>query len=365
MLRLLLLFHRWVALGTGLIIVILALSGTAITVLRPLDRMLRPGLWRASPGHTESLDVLTARIQAALPGTAIAWVVIPPEPLRAIQMGTNEGHLVWLDGAAGTVLGIRTAEQMKRDPAEFARRLHGSLAIPPAGRALVLLGTLTALLLSLSGLWLWWPDKLWQIRGGSWKRVAFDLHHLLGVTGFALFVVMTLTGVILAQGLVGKFMRPTGGNGPQAVAQPAAAAGAAAVSLDSAVSVALAAVPGGVVRHLNIPRDLSQPITVALKPAGAAAWRPADRVTVDRYRGVALETRRAGEQRATVANSWLLAWHTGEAGGPAVAMAWAVASLALAVNALTGLMMWWNGRKARKALRLRAAAPAAVPAETR
>ena len=364
MLRLLLLFHRWVALGTGLIIVTLALTGTAITVLRPLDRMLRPGLWRASPGHTESLDVLAARLQTALPGTAITWVVIPPEPGRAIQMGTDEGHVVWLDGAAGTVLGIRTADQVNRGPVAIARRLHGSLAIPPAGHALVLLGTCTALLLSLSGLWLWWPDKLWRIRGGSWKRVAFDLHHTLGITGFALFVVMSLTGVILAQGLVGRFMRP-GGRGQPAVVQPAAAAGATMVPLDSVVAAARAALPERVVRQMDIPRNPALPISLGLKPAGSPAWRPADRVTVDRYRGTVLETHRAGEQKATVINSWLLAWHTGEAGGVAVEMVWAVASLALAVNALTGLLMWWNGRKARKALRLRAAAPAAVPAESR
>lgn len=354
MIRLLLLFHRWVALTTGVIVVILAVTGALLTVQHPIDRLLRPGLWRASAGQSVPLDTLVARVRVALPDAEVTWIALPPMPRRATLLGTAADQQVWIDGATGTVLGIRSAGQLRAAPTFIVRKLHGSLAIPRAGHALVITGTLATLLLSLSGLWLWWPDKLWRIRGGSWKRVAFDLHHLLGITGLALFVVMSVTGVILAGGLVSRVVGRGGAPPPE---QPAVEPGTAPASLDAAARAARAAVPDNDIRLVTIPRDRSQPLVLQLRPPGGDMARPPSRVTVDRYRAVALHVRRPGDASpAERIGTWLLALHTGEIGGLPAVIAWGVASLALAVSAVTGLLMWWNARAARRALARAAAA---------
>ena len=221
MIRLLLLCHRWVALTTGVIIVVIAVTGALLTVEQPLYRVLRPRLWQASAGQSLPLDTLVARVRVALPDAEVTWIAPSAVPRRATLIGTDAGQQVWIDAAAGTVLGIRSAQQMRTTPTVLVRRLHGSLAIPGVGHTLVIIGTLATLLLAVTGLMLWWPDKVWRIRGGSMTRVVFDLHHLLGITGLALYVVMSATGLMLAGGLAGQFTRRSGTAGPPP-AQPAA-----------------------------------------------------------------------------------------------------------------------------------------------
>ena len=356
MLRLLLLFHRWVALTTGVIIVVLAVTGSLITVQLPLDRLLRPALWHASVGQALPLDTLVARVHVALPDASVSWIVLPTGPGRATLLGTHADQQVWMDGVSGTVNGIRTGAELRRSPTAIVRMLHGSLGVPKAGHPLVLVGTITTLLLSLSGLWLWWPDKLWRIRGGSWKRVVFDLHHLLGITGLAVFVVMAATGVILGARLVNRFA-DRGTAGPAPARQPAVAEGTQPASLDAIARAARGAVPGNDIRLVSIPRDPAQPVVLTLRPPGGRMEQPPSRVTVDRYRAAVLHVQAPGDYpSADRIGTWLFALHTGEFGGLPAVTIWAVASLALAVNAVTGLLMWWNGRAARRALERAAAA---------
>ena len=53
-----------------------------------------------------------------------------------------------------------------------------------------------ALILTLTGLILWWREKIWRVKtDASWKRINFDLHHALGLFAALVVLIMTLTGV--------------------------------------------------------------------------------------------------------------------------------------------------------------------------
>ena len=77
-------------------------------------------------------------------------------------------------------------------------RLHETLALGPIGGWIVLLATACAVLLQVGGLYLWWQRKALKVRFQSgWRRALFDLHHLVGFTGFILMFILAATGVIL------------------------------------------------------------------------------------------------------------------------------------------------------------------------
>ena len=57
------------------------------------------------------------------------------------------------------------------------------------------------LILSLTGIWLWWPRNGGFLRGLRWRRVgralSFNLHHLLGFWISIPLAVVSVTGIYL------------------------------------------------------------------------------------------------------------------------------------------------------------------------
>ena len=81
------------------------------------------------------------------------------------------------------------------------------------------------------------------------------------------------------------------------------------------------------------------------------------RVYVDRYTGAVLgveNMRRA--QLGTQIGNRIRSIHTGDVFGRPTEVVWLLATLALVGQAVTGLLMWWNARPARAALKRAAAA---------
>ena len=84
-------------------------------------------------------------------------------------------------------------------PMRTVRVLHTHLLMNEPGEWIVTTTTITALVVVILGVVLWWPDKIWKVRtGASWKRINFDLHHLLGITTSVIAVVM-LAGALAFQ----------------------------------------------------------------------------------------------------------------------------------------------------------------------
>ena len=83
---------------------------------------------------------------------------------------------------------------------EFAKRIHGTLLLGDAGSVVVELGASWAVVMIVTGLYLWWPRKGWRLWGtflprwGARGRTFWkDIHKVAGVylSLFALFVIVT------------------------------------------------------------------------------------------------------------------------------------------------------------------------------
>src|SRR5438067_13038197 len=124
----------------------------------------------------------------------------------------------------------------------MSRRLHvhhGSLMLGPIVSLLVKWSTAAALLLILSGSWLWWPDRIWWVNvKASWKRINFDLHHVLGIYSFVVLLPMILTGVLFSFRPIDRVVARLAAVPPPPTVAPADSG--AAIQLDRSLAAARA-----------------------------------------------------------------------------------------------------------------------------
>src|ERR1044071_3017526 len=144
---------------------------------------------------------------------------------------------------------------------------HETLLAGRKGGEIVAAVTATALLLIVTGLVLWWPDKIWRIRwSASWKRVNFDLHHLFGVAAGVVLAIITASGTAMHYQALRRFVSAPP---PPSVKQLPAEPGEAELSFDSLATVARHALPGAIV--VSVARGADRP---TLMPASVGMRFP-------------------------------------------------------------------------------------------
>jgi uncharacterized iron-regulated membrane protein len=351
--QLFLVFHRWVALTAGTIIFVVAASGSALVFEGAMDRGLHPELWRVSPGSEPiSLDTIVARVHAANPKTPVTGLTLAPVPDRA-YVAQAGGIQVFIDPFTGVIRGTRTGAEWNATLPRRLHVLHVTLMASKIGSAVVGIATTIALLLVLSGIVIWWRDKIWRVRwSASWKRVNFDLHHALGLFAALILIVITVSGMAIHYSSLNGLMYKLDHTAPPAVPDQSKLLGTATqISVDSLAHLATAALPSARIMFLSFPPNGDQPFVAAMRfpedrtPAGRS------RVFVDRYRGtvlLAVSTRQA-QAGTRLANS-IRSLHTGDILGRPTEAIWLAAALILAVQGVTGFLMWWNARASRATL---------------
>ena len=353
----LLVLHRWVALVATLFILVVAVTGSALVFEGAMDRALNPRLWYVQPGAQRlSVDTIVARARAAVPGApAVGWNPgAKPDFADVVQVGPNQ---VFVNPYTGAVQGRRSIQQWDQSLPRRLHVLHVQLMTGKIGSAIVGVVAAVALLLVVTGIYLWWADKQWRINwSASWKRIVFDLHHTLGILASVVLLAITGSGVIMHYETLGRAIGKLDRTpAPEIPDQAPAPAGATQLSLDSLYRVAMAALPGARVMFATMSPRASDPVAFALRFPEDHTPGGRSRVFLDRYRGavlLALSTRTA--QPGTKILNVMRSVHTGDVFGKPTEAIWFLAALVLLNLGATGLMMWWNARKARAASARRA-----------
>jgi len=352
--RAFLIAHRWLALVVAVFLSVVAVSGGLLVLEGPVSRARQP---HVVPGGARlPLDTLVQRARATAGGGDVvmmalgdapdlAWsVVLSSTSARGLGAGTN----VLVNPYTGAIL----PEPPGPDPlVSFMRKvhlLHTQLLAGRVGNTIVVAVTFVAIFLVLSGVVIWWREKLWRVNThGSWKRTNFDLHHSLGIWAAVVLLIITSTGLWVRYATVDEWMRklnrsPTPATPPQPAADPQMPV----LSLDSIAAAARAAVPGASIMNIQLPPGPEHPAMVQLKypedrtPAGRS------RVFVDKYRGTVLlamstRTAEAGQHMIDIKRSL----HTGDIYGVPTQILWMLGAFLLATQTVTGVLMWWNAKR--------------------
>jgi len=160
---------------------------------RPYDHLHLEGD-RATPEQIARAAV------AAVPHSSLHYYELPPNPDAAarvvVGVGTEEFR-VYVHPVTLKPLYIINEDHR---PMTLLAHLHGQLLAGRWGSYLVELAASWAIVLLLTGLYLWWPRQTEKLAGVIWVRLGKgqrifwrDLHAMTGVwvSGFALFLILT------------------------------------------------------------------------------------------------------------------------------------------------------------------------------
>lgn len=205
--------HLWTGLILGLWLVMMGLTGSILSWKTELNEwQVRQSVSAPIPdtsGETIPVSRAIEALKAANPDLT---------PERGITLPTSKRGY-YLHQARGEVNGERVSQMYLVDPvtakvyppvvtndliAEVTERIHHNLLIGVKGTVTNGFLTFFTLFLLASGIWLWWPSNMKQLkkrilweRGISLKRTLYDLHNIMGVYLFWLLFLVTLTGVLI------------------------------------------------------------------------------------------------------------------------------------------------------------------------
>ncbi|UVE18385.1 PepSY domain-containing protein [Pseudomonas sp. LS44] len=384
-------WHFYAGLFVIPFLIMLSLTGLLYLFKPQLDQLMYPELLQVSPAaQVLDADQLRARVSQAHPQAQLLKYLPPANATASAQFVVNQDGRelnLFVDPYRGTLLGSQDAHDNLQ---AIARSLHGTLLIGTLGDRLIELAAGWAIVLVVSGLYLWWPrgqggaGVLWPRLSARGRLLWRDLHAVTGFWGSALLLFMLLTGMTwtgfwgaqfaavwnqfpaeqfrsvpksgLATGSLNEAHRQTVAwaaetaplpvSDPHAVHQGHDMASMAApdvpvIGLQRVLDIAAAqGVPAGF--SVTLPKGPAGVYTVAL---GAAD--PSQDVTLhlDQYSGQPLAAVRWA-QYGTVARgvSLGIALHEGKLFGLANQLVMAAVCLLVLLSAVSGLVMWWKRR---------------------
>lgn len=206
--------HLWLGLASGLVVFIVSITGCFYAFEQEIKDVLEP--WRfvevqdkAFVPPSQLLDTANVYMPGAEP-TGLTYS--NKEGAAAVgfegeQNGKRTFTAIFMNPYTGEFL--QKQESIGEGQFDFFRFIidgHRALWLPyNIGRPIVGVATLIFVILLLTGLVMWWPkkwnksnrDKSFKIKWrGSFKRVNYDLHNVVGFYSLVLAFVLAVTGLV-------------------------------------------------------------------------------------------------------------------------------------------------------------------------
>jgi uncharacterized iron-regulated membrane protein len=341
--------HLIVAIALGAFVVLLGVTGAIMAWEAQLDRVFHSSLSYVKPkGQAKSLAELAAVVQKAYPNQKIQAYRVQADPGLAFQFWVgNFDFAVCVNQYTGEIMGTRTDDL---DFLNYVHQLHVRLAMDSRrafGETTIKTSAVAALFLVVTGAYLWWPVKRVSIgKSDGSRRFWFDLHNSFGIFSFVFILVLIVTGLVIGfdEQTTPLLYRMTKSEPPpQLRLQTTPLPGVEPISPDKALEIARAAAPGATSLLISAASGKNVYRINALYPEDPT---PA-RIAIDPYSGkvLLLIDSRTGPAGYRLVNL-NLALHTAAIFGTASKIVMSLASLIMALQLVTGVVMWLKRRKA-------------------
>lgn len=324
--RILLWLHRWAGVLAGMVVLVIAVTGGALVFENTIQRWMRPDLY-PNAATPKSERVAISSVLATQP--RVQGVRLPRDESDALVLfsGPQAYHF---DPREGTLLGTRPRMGGWE---QTMIKLHVNLMQGPVGGTVVVIATCITLGLALTGLWLWWPLRIFGVRrGSSFRRFNLDLHSVAGLYSSVFLLIFGITGLTL------RYMH---GEHPHPPQVPFVQPNQSLLSVDEAITKAEAALPGARAAAVEMPppqRPVFR-IQLAFPEDGSPAGRSV--VFISRLDGSVLAAHSSRE--GTLSQLYQMAQlsiHMGSIGGTATRWIAFLTCVALVLQILSGYVLW-------------------------
>jgi uncharacterized iron-regulated membrane protein len=336
-------FHRYLGLLATLPLVLLGLSGAVLTFEAELDRAINPTYWHVTPqGQPMAWQDVIAAARRAYPGEPPQSLRFPTSPDVAAELTLKGGRMVTVNPYTGGMLGSRRQADVLT---ARIHQFHTRLLMDKAGQWITGTSTFILLVLGPTGLVLWWRRKGFGIKWPApWRRVNYDAHHAFGIFGLLPWMVLGLTGGVMV--FEGTLRPAPPKHEAHAPAPRSSSRPAHPIPVDAALDAASRALPGAQITLTTLPSNAGGAFLVYMKfpedrtPAGRS------HVAIDAANGSVQWVENSRTAPATT-RLWNLnrPLHTGDIFGWPTRLLACLASLAMALQAISGVWMWWPRRK--------------------
>jgi uncharacterized iron-regulated membrane protein len=200
--------HKQLALFLGIFLIVQALSGVLISFRHELtDLVFETYNCKEESCHIVSFASLYDKFILDHTFVDLYDVVFPSYPGAPYQFSYDSGSdslpsIAFLDPYSGETI---SSGNLLQYPFEVAIYIHSNLLLGSVGKNLVVMTGLFFILMSISGLYLWWPGKLSLFKKSvdiNWKGPAlkrnFQVHKTFGFYFFCLFLFLGITGTMIA-----------------------------------------------------------------------------------------------------------------------------------------------------------------------
>lgn len=156
--------HLWAGFTAAVFLLLLGVTGAIIAFENELDRALNPRLSYVHPQSTPlTLDAVTQKLLARYTGAKVEQFEPPARPDLSLLVGLTDSSgknlALFLDPYTGEVLGDA---QHGNHFVSNVHQFHTHLLAGQAGKQIVGWSGVFLLLLSITGIVLWWPAKIFD-----------------------------------------------------------------------------------------------------------------------------------------------------------------------------------------------------------
>ena len=343
--------HLWTGIVAGLYLFVVCVTGAALMFRIDMQRAAHPALFTAGAGPSAHPATVLEQVRDAFPADEVSFVEAPsrlrPVYLAYLRRG-NDFPAVLVDPSSGRVLG----EVPQHGAIRTLQELHFDLLAGRKGRIANGIGAVLLLILSLTGVVIWWPGvanwrRSLKVRWTrNVRRVSWDLHSATGFWTVVLIAMWAVTGIYFA--FPAQFRETVNWLSPLTVVVPPASAPLASSvprpSWRELVARAQQARPGEHVARMVPPADAKAAFVVMFSKEMPLPGGRADLTAVylDQYTGAVLKSPDVRRSAGDVVMDWAGWLHVGGFGGNGVRIAWFVLGLAPPLLFITGFTMWWT-----------------------
>lgn len=361
--------HLWLGLTTGLVVLIMGLTGAIYCFQPELSKLTQPYLTvEAQQKPFLPVSEFKRIAEKQLPGRKPTRILIKgPETAVVVQFSGKKpkpfSYAVFLDPYTGKVLKTRDMNS------EFFRWIlngHMYLWLPqPVGKAITGASTLIFLLMVISGIVLWWPGSKARRKSSfkvKWaaspKRLNYDLHNVFGFYASWILVFTIITGLYWSYEWTSKatYWALTGGKSRPKAAQPVSrkmpVTDSSMLPLDRIFAKMQSAYPDAKGFQVNIPQTDSAAVLVRAYPDKGTFYK-SDNIYFDQYSTNEIPVRFLGRYADANAGEKAIRMnydiHVGAIAGLPGRILMFFVSLIAASLPVTGFYIWWGKKKKRMA----------------
>jgi uncharacterized iron-regulated membrane protein len=197
--------HLWSGIATGLYLLLMSVTGSVLVYRNELYRAAtREPIISKGSGPILPDEQLTEAAVRLYPGYRVVKLQRAPNKDQAVEVGLRQGDAFkyrLFDPRTGTDLGNSVALGIKLTSGLID--LHDNLFAGPTGRKVNGFGAAALLLLTVTGLAIWWPGiRSWRRsltlpRGLGWKRWIWQLHSMAGFWSLGFIAIFAVSGLYL------------------------------------------------------------------------------------------------------------------------------------------------------------------------